>query len=795
MTTEYSNRKWINSILTAESTNLDTKWLDIDDLTDKICLETRSNMSEYEIWDLIAKSCISRTSRHPHFDVLASRFLLKCLYSTTESSIVKAAEKLFNNIDKNNIKCPIISPKIYSILIDNQLEIESKIDQKRDQYLDYFGLRTLERAYLLKIKFEKTEKGIVQVNKIVERPQYMFMRVALGIHGRNLKKTFETYDLMSNKYFTHATPTLFNAGTPRPQMSSCFLLSSGDSITKIFKTVNQMAEISKWAGGIGIALQDIRCKGSMIRGTNGESDGIIPLCKLLDSLSKYVNQGGKRNGSFAVYLEPWHADIFEFCEMRRNTKSETNKARDLFSALWIPDLFMKRVLNDEMWTLMCPDECPNLSSTYGEEFEKLYTKYEKMGIYRKQIKAKELWSHILLCQTETGMPYVLYKDNVNKKSNQSHLGTIKCSNLCTEIMEYTDENTIAVCNLASICLPQFIENKDGKNVFNYEKLRQVAELITENLNNIIDENYYPVPEAKESNEKYRPIGIGVQGLADTFNIFGYPFDSEDARELNKKIFETIYFGCLTKSNQLAEVYGPFSTFEKSKSAKGILQFHMWDKEVLDLSTKYDWTKLIENIKKYGLRNSLLTTVMPTASTAQIMGFSEAIEPYTANVYTRNTLAGQFTVINRHLVYDLIKLNLWSKSMHSKILFNNGSIQNIKEIPDNIKKIYKTAYEIPQKILIDLSIDRAIYIDQSQSLNLFQKESDFNKLGSALFHGWKNGLKTGMYYLRNCPAVTPLQYGIDKVQYGIDKDESTEKAESMVCTKRKGDNYVQCDVCS
>jgi ribonucleoside-diphosphate reductase alpha subunit len=603
------------------------------------------------------------------------------------------------------------------------------------------------------------------------------MRVALGIHGYDLEKAFETYELMSLKYFTHATPTLFNAGTPRGNLSSCFLLGMDDSIEGIFGTVTNIAYISKWAGGIGVHLSGIRAKGSLIRGTNGLSDGILPLCLLLNREAKYINQGGKRQGSVACFLEPWHSDINDFLELRLPNGDEERRARDLFLALWIPDLFMKRVLEKGKWSLMCPDECPGLPENYGEKFEELYIKYENEGRFKKQIDAIELWNKILASQIETGLPYMLYKDTCNIKSNQKNLGTIRSSNLCSEIIEYSDGKEIAVCNLASICLPRFIEtNAKGEKFYNFDKLIQISKIITYNLNKVIDINFYPVESAKISNLKHRPIGIGVQGLADVFNIMGMPFGSEEARLLNKQIHESIYYGSLYESCELSKINGPYETFTGSDFSKGILQFDYWNINKDQLMFKDKWNDLKEEIIKYGTRNSLLTALMPTASTAQIMANSEAFEPYMSNTFVRSTLAGEFVIINQNLVMDLLKLGIWSDKIRKQIIFNTGSIQTIMDIPAHIREIYKTAFEIKQRDIIQQSIDRGAFVDQSQSLNLFMGKPDNNILSSAHFFGWKNGIKTGMYYLRNKPAVLPLQFGLD-----VEKKEKDDKPECLMCS--------------
>lgn len=702
-------------------------------------------MTENELYYLISDHCGSLISFDLGYNELASKVSVERLHKSTHDKFSRVIKLLYNNNDINGKKNNLISEKLYDIVTKYGDIIDDKIHHERDNNFDYFGIRTLERSYLIKLD-----------NNIVERPQYMIMRVALGIHGDDLDSAFETYDLISNKYFTHATPTLFNAGTPRPQLSSCFLMTMSDNIEHIFKTISDTAFISKWAGGIGINISDIRARNSLIRGTNGLSSGIIPLCVLINKLGKYINQGGKRNGSIALYLEPWHADIYNFCELRKNTGDEDLRARDLFLALWVPDLLMKRIKEDGMWSLMCPDKCPGLTDVYGKEFEELYIKYENEGRYIKQVKATELWYHILECQIETGIPYLLYKDHANKKSNQKNLGTIKCSNLCSEIIQYTSEEEIAVCNLASICLPSFIENKE----VNYSRLENVTRVIVRNLNKIIDINFYPVKEAKDSNMRNRPIGIGIQGLADVFNILELPFGSEEALLIDRNIFETIYYAALDESCNLAEKYGKYDSFDNSPFSEGKLQWHLWGLDISQLSSKYDWNNLIERIKEHGTRNSLLTTIMPTSSTAQIMGNSEGIEPITSNIFTRSTLAGEYLVINHNLIRSLENRGLWNSNIRKKIVAFQGSIQNIHEIPSDLKQIYKTAFEIYQRDIINHSAIRGPFIDQSQSLNLFMEHPDFNKLSNCHHYSWEKGLKTAIYYLRSKPAVNPIQFGID-----------------------------------
>jgi ribonucleoside-diphosphate reductase alpha chain len=747
---------------------LDTKWIDPINIAKDTIKSLYDGISTEEIDFVSSKMCAYHMIDHPDFGKLAARICISNLHKTTDDNFLEVAKKLHNNEDILGNKFPLLSDEVFNIIVKNIDEIQSRLDYSRDFNFTFFGIKTLERSYLMRIKNirsndikEKNEKTLrKKYGKIVERPQHLLMRVALGIHNDDLKRVFQTYDLMSNRLFTHATPTLFNSGTPRPQLSSCFLLPMEDSITGIFKTVADAAQISKWAGGIGIHLSAIRSAGSHIRGTNGTSDGIIPLCRLLNMEAKYVNQGGKRNGSIAIYVEPWHGDIWEFCELRKNTGEEELRARDLFLALWIPDLFMKRVENDEMWSLMCQDECPGLQDAYGEKFDKLYESYERMGKYIKQIKAKELWHHILVSQIETGMPYMVYKDHVNRKSNQKNLGTIRSSNLCSEIVEYSDKDNYAVCNLASICLPRYLEEKDGVLSFNFQKLYDVTRVVTYNLNKVIDRNFYPVPETKSSNMKNRPVGMGVQGLADVYNRMSYSFGSDEARHLNRKIFETIYFAALTESNEIAKTEGVYESYDGSPISKGLLQFDLWELSESELLMDWDWKTLRESIKKHGVRNSLLTAVMPTASTSQIMGCIECIEPYTTNLYVRTTIAGEFTVLNENLVRDLIKKGLWTQQIRDEILFDNGSVQNLDELDKHTKEVYLGAFEMGQVHIVNQAIERGPFIDQSQSLNIFMRDPDFKKLTKCHFYGWQKGLKTGMYYLRSQPSVDPIKFGLD-----------------------------------
>jgi ribonucleoside-diphosphate reductase alpha chain len=654
-------------------------------------------------------------------------------------------EALYNYIDpKTGKKAPLIADDVHEIIQKNAQELDSTIIYDRDFGYDYFGFKTLERSYLLKLN-----------GQVAERPQHMVMRVAVGIHKDDIASVIETYNLMSERWFTHATPTLFNAGTPKPQMSSCFLLTvKDDSIDGIYDTLKSCAKISQSAGGIGLSIHNIRATGSYIRGTNGTSNGIVPMLRVFNDTARYVDQGGgKRKGSFAIYLEPWHADIYEFLDLRKNTGKEEARARDLFTAMWTPDLFMKRVEENSTWSLFCPNEAPGLADCWGAEFEALYTRYEQEGKARKTIQARELWAAIIDSQIETGNPYMLYKDACNGKSNQQNLGTIKSSNLCTEIMEYTSPDEIAVCNLASIALPRFVE--DGK--FDHQRLFDITYVITKNLNKIIDRNYYPVAEARNSNMRHRPIGIGVQGLADAFILMRFPFDSPEAVQLNKEIHETIYYAAMTASKDLAKLEGPYETFAGSPVSKGVFQFDMWN---VTPSTRWEWDILKEEVKTHGVRNSLLLAPMPTASTSQILGNNECFEPYTSNIYSRRVLSGEFVIVNKHLLKDLVKLGIWNDSLKNKIIIANGSVQNIAEIPDNVKALYKTVWEISQKVIINMAADRGAYICQSQSLNLFVQDANFAKLSSMHFYGWKAGLKTGMYYLRTKAAADAIKFTAD-----------------------------------
>lgn len=692
------------------------------------------NIKTYEIDNLSAETCIAMITSDPDYEILATRIVASNIQKVCPNNLHIAMKKL--------AKAGIVTDEVAEIAG----HIKDKIHPERDNDFGYFGLKTLEKSYLQRLD-----------GKLMETPQYMFARVAIGIHGDDIESVIETYDSMSKGLFIHATPTLFNSGTPRPQMSSCFLIANkGDSIDGIYGTLTECAQISKWAGGIGLHIHDVRANKSRIRGTNGQSDGIIPMLRVFNATARYVNQAGRRKGSIAVYLEPWHADIMDFLELRLNQGDEEARCRDLFSALWIPDLFMKRVEQGRTWSLFCPDKAPGLSDVYGEEFERLYTKYEEEGLATKTIPASDIWKAIIKSQSETGTPYMLYKDACNEKSNQKNLGVIKSSNLCTEILEYTDKDETSVCNLASIALPKYV-NLETKT-FDYKELHRITKMVTKNLNKVVDRNFYPVETARRSNMRHRPIGLGVQGLADVFNLLRLPFDCEQSRQINSYIFETMYHAALESSCELAELDGPYETFEGSPASKGILQPDMWDGET-KFSGMYDWDAMRQRVKK-GLRNSLLMAPMPTASTAQILGNNECFEPYTTNIYLRRTLAGEFVIVNKHLVKDLKSIGMWSKEMKDLMVRAGGSIQNIIDIPDNIKELYKTVWEISQKAVIDMAADRGRFIDQSQSMNLFMESPTTSKLSSMHMYAWKKGLKTGMYYLRSQAKARPIQFSLE-----------------------------------
>lgn len=706
-------------------------------------------VSTSELDSLAAEVAASITTRHPDYAQLAARIAVSNLHKNTKKSFSETMRDLYDYVNpKTGKHAPLIAKDVIEIIEKNAALLDSTLIYDRDFSYDYFGFKTLERSYLLRLG-----------GKIAERPQHMLMRVAIGIHFDDLESAIETYDLMSKKYFTHATPTLFNSGTPKPQMSSCFLISmKDDSIDGIYDSLKQCARISQSAGGIGLSIHNVRATGSYIRGTNGTSNGIVPMLRVFNDTARYVDQGGgKRKGSFAIYVEPWHADIFDFLDLKKNHGKEELRARDLFYALWIPDLFMQRVKADGEWTLMCPNECPGLYDVHSEEFNKLYTKYEQEGKGRKTIKARELWAKITESQIETGTPYMLYKDAANAKSNQQNLGTIRSSNLCTEIIEYTSEDEVAVCNLASLALPMFIE--DGK--FDHQKLFEVTYKVTKNLNRIIDRNYYPVKEARNSNMRHRPIGLGIQGLADAFIKLRLPFTSEEAKALNKDIFETIYFASLVASKDEAIKDGAYESYEGSPISQGKFQFNLWGVEEKELSGRWDWSALREDIKKNGVRNSLMLAPMPTASTSQILGNNECFEPYTSNIYTRRVLSGEFIVVNKHLLIDLVRLGLWNDELKNEIIRNNGSIQAIDVIPENIKELYKTVWELSMRDIIDMSAERGYFIDQSQSLNLFMENANVAKLTSMHFYAWEKGLKTGMYYLRTKAASDAIKFTVQK----------------------------------
>ena len=774
--------------------------IDVSEIAQKVCSRIYDGVKTYELDELAAYLCSSMSIEHPDYSLLASRIIISNHHKNTSPSFSETIQTLYNNLDNHNNSIPLVSEELYNIVNKNKEKLNTCIDYQRDYLFDYFGFKTLERAYLLRVD-----------KKIIERPQHMWMRVAIGIHGNDIKEVLQTYELLSKKYFTHATPTLFNAGTNRPQLSSCFLCSiNDDSVAGIFDSLKEVALISKYAGGIGLHIHQIRGNGSQIRGTTGTSNGIIPMLRVFNNTARYIDQEGKRLGSIAVYLETWHTDIESFLELKKNHGSEEDRCRDLFLALWISDLFMERVKTEGKWSLMCPDKCKGLSDVYGDDFKILYEKYESEGKYVKQINAQDLWFKILEAQIEQGVPYILYKDAANKKSNQKNLGTIKSSNLCAEVLIYSSPEEIGVCNLASICLPTYIE--DG--VFNFEKLHEITKVITKNLNKVIDKNFYPIEKARVSNLKHRPIGIGVQGLADIFIKLRFPFESDNAKQLNKDIFETIYHAATEASMELSKkrhqiindikninnkildvnigtyvnefekdianpkYIGAYSSFEGSPISQGMFQFDLWNAVP---STRYDWDKLRADIKEYGIRNSLLLSPMPTASTSQIMGFNESFEPFTNNIFQRKTLSGEFIIINKYLINDLISRGLWNKELKDTIILHEGSVQNIPEIDDELKAIYKTAWEIKQRNIIDMSADRGQYICQTQSLNIFMEEPDFQKLSSMHFYGHSKGLKTGSYYLRTRPKAKTQQFTIDP--------EFAKKKRR--CVEENGDTCVLC----
>ncbi|XP_065309532.1 ribonucleoside-diphosphate reductase large subunit isoform X1 [Dermacentor albipictus] len=748
---------------------LNMDFVDPCSIAQKVINGLYPGVTTVELDNLAAETAATMTTKHPDYAILAARIAVSNLHKETKKVFSEVVEDLYNMVnERTRLRSPMISDTVYKIVMDNAEVFNSAIIYDRDFSYNYFGFKTLERSYLLKIN-----------GKVVERPQHMLMRVSIGIHGEDVESALNTYNLMSEKWFTHASPTLFNSGTPRPQLSSCFLLQmKEDSIEGIYDTLKQCALISKSAGGIGVNVHCIRASGTYIAGTNGTSNGLVPMLRVYNNTARYVDQGGnKRPGAFAMYLEPWHGDIFEFLELKKNTGKEEARARDLFYALWIPDLFMKRVEEDGVWSLMCPHECPGLQEVYGEEFDKLYVQYETDKRYRRQVRAQQLWSAILESQIETGTPYMLYKDACNRKSNQKNLGTIKCSNLCTEVVEYTSPDEVAVCNLASIALNRFV--KEGS--FDFQKLREVSQVITRNLNCIIDVNFYPIPEAERSNKRHRPIGIGVQGLADCFIMLRLPFDSEPAMLLNQQIFETIYYGALEASCELAQKDGPYETYKGSPVSEGILQYDMWGVTPTDL---WDWAALKEKIAKHGVRNSLLLAPMPTASTAQILGNNESIEAYTSNIYTRRVLSGEFQVVNQHLLKDLTDRGLWNEALKNDLIANNGSVQNL-DIPEELKDLYRTVWEIPQKNVLRMAADRGAFIDQSQSLNVHIAQPNYAKLTSMHFYGWKLGLKTGMYYLRTKPAANAIQFTVDKTSL------KKQQLDGIACSLKNKDDCLMC----
>ncbi|ABD97425.1 ribonucleotide reductase large subunit [Cowpox virus] len=743
---------------------LNTDHIDPIKIAMKVIQGIYNGVTTVELDTLAAEIAATCTTQHPDYAILAARIAVSNLHKETKKLFSEVMEDLFNYVNpKNGKHSPIISSITMDIVNKYKDKLNSVIIYERDFSYNYFGFKTLEKSYLLKIN-----------NKIVERPQHMLMRVAVGIHQWDIDSAIETYNLLSEKWFTHASPTLFNAGTSRHQMSSCFLLNMmDDSIEGIYDTLKRCALISKMAGGIGLSISNIRASGSYISGTNGTSNGIIPMLRVYNNTARYIDQGGnKRPGVMAIYLEPWHSDIIAFLDLKKNTGNEEHRTRDLFIALWIPDLFMKRVKDDGEWSLMCPDECPGLDDVWGDEFERLYTQYERERRYKSIIKARVVWKAIIESQIETGTPFILYKDACNKKSNQQNLGTIKCSNLCTEIIQYADANEVAVCNLASVALNMFVIDER----FDFLKLKDVVKVIVRNLNKIIDINYYPIPEAEISNKRHRPIGIGVQGLADAFILLNYPFDSLEAQDLNKKIFETIYYGALEASCELAEKEGPYDTYVGSYASNGILQYDLWNVVPSDL---WNWEPLKDKIRTYGLRNSLLVAPMPTASTAQILGNNESVEPYTSNIYTRRVLSGEFQVVNPHLLRVLTERKLWNDEIKNRIMADGGSIQNTN-LPEDIKRVYKTIWEIPQKTIIKMAADRGAFIDQSQSMNIHIADPSYSKLTSMHFYGWSLGLKTGMYYLRTKPASAPIQFTLDK-----DKIKPLVVCDSEICTSCSG----------
>lgn len=739
-------------------------------VTQKVISGVYQGITTVMLDTLAAETAAYMTVTHPDYAILAARIAVSNLHKETHKAFSEVAKDLHAYINpKNNTHSPMISDSVFKVIMDNAERLNSAIIYDRDFNFNFFGFRTLERSYLLRIN-----------GKVAERPQHLIMRVAIGIHPDDIDAAIETYHLMSQKYFLHGSPTLFNAGTPRPQLSSCFLLTpKADSVEGIFETLKLCSKISKSAGGIGLNVHNIRATDSYIAGSNGESHGLLPMLKVFNSTARYVDQGGnKRPGAFAIYLEPWHADVFMFLDLRKNFGRDEIRARDMFYALWIPDLFMKRVEENGSWSLFCPNEAPGLSEVWGEEFEALYNKYEQQeGLPRQTIPAQKLWFAIMEAQTETGNPFLLYKDACNRKSNQQNLGTIKCSNLCTEIVEYSSPDEVAVCNLGSLALPSYINN----GVYDFQKLHEVAKVLTKNLNKVIDLNYYPVEEARNSNMRHRPIGLGVQGLADAFILMRYPFESKEARQLNLQIFETIYHAALEASCELAEKLGPYETYEGSPVSKGILQYDMWNVTPTDL---WDWDALKAKIAKHGVRNSLLLAPMPTASTSQILGFNECFEPYTSNIYMRRVLSGEFQIVNQWLMKDLVELGIWNDKVKNKIMNDDGSVQGVPEIPNHLKELYKTVWEISQRTIIDMAADRGAFIDQSQSMNLFVGKPNMGRLTSMHFYAWKKGLKTGQYYLRIRPAVDAIKFTVDQEAIENYEGDSSDAVEQVAIKKEE-----------
>jgi ribonucleoside-diphosphate reductase alpha chain len=757
---------------------LDTDYINPNQVAKRAFEGAFDGITIVDLIQLTVETAASMTSKHPDYGLLAGRLAVSELHVNTSDSFSNTVEKMYYYKNpKTGENAPMISREIYDIVKKNAIDLDNSLDYSKDYSYDYFGYKTLERTYLLKID-----------GKSVERPQHLLMRVALGIHKNDLKSAKTTYKLMSEKWFTHASPTLFNAGTPKPQLSSCFLLTmQDDSINGIYDTLKQCALISQSGGGIGLSIHDIRAKGSYIKGTNGTSNGIVPMLRVFNDTARYVDQGGgKRKGAFAMYIEPWHGDIFEFLDLKKNHGKEEMRARDLFLAVWMPDMFMQRVEDDGDWPLFDPHECPGLSDSHSEEFNKLFLKYEKEGRALRTVKAQDLWFAILDSQIETGTPYILYKDAANSKSNQQNLGTIKSSNLCAEILEYTSKDEVAVCNLASIALNMFVNEEE--RTYDFNKLYEVAYQVTINLDKVVDVNYYPIPEARNSNMRHRPVGLGVQGLADTFIMMRQSFESDEAKQLNKDIFETIYFAAVTASKDIAKREGAYETFKGSPMSKGQFQFDMWN---VTPSTRWNWEALRGEVVEHGVRNSLLTALMPTASTSQILGNNECIEPYTSNMYTRRVLSGEFVLVNKHLVKDLIRRDLWNDDMRNKIIASNGSVAHIPEVPADIKELYKTVWEIKQKRILELAADRGSYVDQTQSMNVFMEDANFAKLTSMHFYAWKSGLKTGIYYLRTKAAADPIKFTVDQQYINMSK-ENTAAVNEKPKVNAEGDDLF-CDL--